>query len=81
MKFLTGHLSDVGETYGQHFCHAMSFAISMLGGGIACLVHALFPFLFLTTGSRCIDALHEKMVSNRHHLTPADKKKNLATAI
>ena len=75
MKFLTSHLDSVGETYFQHFRHAMSFAVAMFFGATACLVHALFPFLFEKTGSDCIKTLHDRMVVNRHNLTPVEKKK------
>ena len=34
-------------------------------GGIACLLHALLPFLFVKTGSRIITELHDRMVANR----------------
>jgi hypothetical protein len=30
----------------------------MIGGGLACLVHGIFPFLFSQTGSRTIRELH-----------------------
>ena len=70
MKILTSHLDSVGESYFQHLCHAMSFSAVMLVGAVACLVHALVPFLFVRTGSNCIRRLHDRMVINRHRLTP-----------
>ena len=41
----------MGETYFQHMRCATIFGFSMLTGGIACLIHAIFPFLFEKTGS------------------------------
>ncbi len=61
----TEHLEDVGETYVQHLAKAAGFSAWMLAAGIACLVHALFPFLFVKTGSDCIRRLHRLMVENR----------------
>jgi hypothetical protein len=61
----TAHPASVGESYVEHLRAAAGFAIAMIGGGLACLVHGLFPFLFTTTGSRTIGALHERMVINR----------------
>ena len=65
MTRLNEHLEEVGETYSQHLFKAAGFALTMLAGGIACLVHALFPFLFERTGSDCIRRLHGEMVENR----------------
>jgi hypothetical protein len=37
----------------------------MILGGFACLLHGIFPFLFVKTGSAQISTLHERMVTNR----------------
>ena len=55
------HLDEVGESYGEHFGHAATFGFKMLAGGLACLVHAVFPFLCEQTGSETIRALHRRM--------------------
>ena len=65
MSFLTDHLDEVGESYREHMLKAVGFALTMIVGGIACLVHALLPFLFVRTGSTRIQHLHEVMVENR----------------
>jgi hypothetical protein len=62
------HPASVGETYFQHLCAASGFAIRMIGGGIACFMHALLPFTFKNTGSDCISDLHERMIQKRRHL-------------
>lgn len=61
----TDHPASVGETYLQHLLQALGFALRMLAGGLACLVHAFLPFLFVRTGSQTITGLHERMVVNR----------------
>lgn len=61
----TKHPQDVGETYGEHFTVATRFGFAMLRGGLACLVHAVLPFLCTTTGSQTVRRLHERMVTNR----------------
>ncbi|MEO8676041.1 MAG: DUF6356 family protein [Casimicrobiaceae bacterium] len=53
----TAHPASVGETYVQHLRFALRFGASMTLGGIAAIVHAIFPFLFQTTASRINDAL------------------------
>ena len=64
----TEHPASVGETYFQHLWSAAGFAGMMFLGGMACLLHAIFPFAFLHTGSDCIKQLHERMVMKRHRL-------------
>ena len=59
------HPASVGETYFEHLLMAGGFSMRMIGAGLACLVHALLPCLFVRTGSRQIMMLHERMVSGR----------------
>ena len=61
----TDHPQKVGETYFEHFGVASSFGLRMISGGLACLLHGFFPFLFETTGSRKVSQLHDVMVVNR----------------
>ena len=74
MTRLNEHLEKVGETYPQHLVKAAGFAATMLIGGIACLIHALFPFLFERTGSNCIRRLHGEMVENRKRTPDAEPR-------
>ena len=69
MKIFTRHPASVGENYLQHMGSALSFALSLLGACLVCLVHALLPFMFEKTGSRIIERLHARMVLNRHRHT------------
>lgn len=64
-KYFTEHPETVGETYGQHLLTAASFGLCMVFNGFACLLHGLFPFLFVKTGSAAIQRLHDQMVVNR----------------
>ena len=61
----TAHPASVNESYTEHLVSATSFAFPMIGAGFACLLHGLFPFLFVTTGSSTIRELHERMVTHR----------------
>jgi hypothetical protein len=63
------HPASVGETYVEHLGVATSFGLALLKAGLASLVHALFPFLFVTTGSLAIEELHRRMVTNRGRRT------------
>ncbi|HEX8578518.1 MAG TPA: DUF6356 family protein [Allosphingosinicella sp.] len=55
---LTRHLDEAGESYGEHFAVASGFGLKMIGGGLACLVHAVLPFLFERTGSNTVRGLN-----------------------
>ena len=57
----TRHPNEVGESYAGHFLNASAFALRMFVGSIAVLIHAIFPFLFVQTGSRTMDKLHRRM--------------------
>lgn len=61
----TEHPTAVGETYLVHLRAAAGFGFQMVAAGLACLVHALLPFLFVHTGSDCVYRLHERMHARR----------------
>jgi len=65
MRNLNKHLTDVDEGYFEHLVHAAGFGLTMVAAGLACLVHAVLPFAFITTGSEAIAKLHDRMVVNR----------------
>ena len=64
-RLFTAHPASVGETYFGHLMQATSFGFRMLLAGIACILHGLFPFLFVTTGSDVMKALHGEMSARR----------------
>jgi hypothetical protein len=68
----TEHPGKVGETYFQHMGASASFGWRMLAATGAAFVHAVFPFLFVRTGSTIVTELHDRMVRNRvRHATLA----------
>ena len=60
-NLFTNHPTEVGETYGKHFRNASGFGLRMIGAGLACLVHAVCPFLFERSGSRTVEELHRRL--------------------
>ncbi|NNM77480.1 hypothetical protein HJG53_11235 [Sphingomonas sp. ID1715] len=64
-KLFQDHPSEVGETYGEHFAAAGGFGLRMIAGGIACVVHAIVPGVFITTGSGTVKKLYDQMVAKR----------------
>jgi hypothetical protein len=69
-SLFTEHPASVDETYAEHMGIAFGFALRMLLGSMACLVHAFLPFLFVKTGSETIGELHERMLSHRRRREP-----------
>jgi hypothetical protein len=51
------HLESVGETYWTHQRFATRIGLTMIGAGVAAVIHGLAPFLFQTTGSGAIKRL------------------------
>ncbi|MDP6390104.1 MAG: DUF6356 family protein [Alphaproteobacteria bacterium] len=68
-RLFTEHPATVDETYGEHLVVAWSFSWRLVAAGLACLVHAVLPFLFVKTGSSMVTRLHDRMVTNRHNQT------------
>ncbi|GGH22928.1 hypothetical protein GCM10007036_28320 [Alsobacter metallidurans] len=60
-KCFADHPAAVGETYGQHMRTALSFARPLAIAAGAAFVHAFLPWLFVTTASRTVKSLHERM--------------------
>lgn len=65
MQPFTRHPRSIGETYAEHAAIASGFGVRLLLAGLACLVHAVFPFLFVKTGSSAVGELHERMLARR----------------
>lgn len=64
-KLFLDHPETVGETYAEHLMVASRFGAAMVGGGVACMLHAIVPAVFPTRGSDTIDRLHAQMVKKR----------------
>jgi len=66
LALFTDHPASVGESYFQHLGSATSFGGRMILAGLACMLHGLMPFLFVRTGRRTVELLHDRMIVNRH---------------
>jgi hypothetical protein len=64
-SLFTDHPRSLGESYWEHQRHAFEFGVSMIRAGIACVIHALLPALFVRTASMTIVSLHERMIAMR----------------
>ncbi len=59
------HPASVGETYGEHLGAAWRFGLVLLGAGLACLIHGLFPFVFEHTASGAVQRLNARLIARR----------------
>jgi len=71
-RLFTEHPASVGETYWGHLLRACWFSGKMFVGAGACLVHAIFPFLLVKTGSQAITQLYSQMVTHRRVAAPKE---------
>ena len=74
-RLFTEHPEAVGESYVEHMRVALSFAGPLLAAGMAALVHAVLPFLCVTTASGTVKRLHARMM-NRTPLPPAQSTRD-----
>lgn len=70
-RLFSEHPASVGETYLQHMGQAARFGTRLVFAGLACLVHSLFPFVFVRTARNAISDLYVRVVLNRGR-PPAD---------
>lgn len=70
MNIFNKHPASIGETYWQHLYFASIMGGKMLLGGIACLLHAIFPFLFEKTGSNILISLLHQFIERNNAMEP-----------
>ena len=64
-RWFLSHPRSVGESYPEHFSVAARFGGTRVIGGLACLVHAVFPALFTNTASDRVKRLYQQMKSRQ----------------
>jgi Family of unknown function (DUF6356) len=62
-NLFNAHPDALGESYFEHFGHAMSYAGRLFAAGFCALTHALLPFLFEKTASNLIKQMHAEMMA------------------
>jgi hypothetical protein len=63
----TKHPEEVGMTYFQHLVFAMNLAKLTITACVASMIHAIFPFLFVSTTSRITLKLYNLLKSRIPH--------------
>jgi hypothetical protein len=60
-NLFTAHPESINETYLRHLCFASLSGLRLIFAGIACIIHSIFPFLFINTASNVVKKIYEKM--------------------
>ena len=60
-RLFLSHPESVGESYFQHQRVALSFALPLLGAGLAAALHALVPAMCERTAGDIIRRLHGRL--------------------
>ena len=64
-RLFRDHPESIGETYPEHLRAAGRFGAILALGGIACMIHAIVPAWFETSGSGTVARLHDELVRKR----------------
>lgn len=59
------HLSDLNVSYTTHFKHSMYYSIMSLKSSYYFFIHALYPDVYVTSGSDTIKKLHNIISENK----------------
>lgn len=73
-RLFLDHPRSMGESYFEHQRVAASFALRLFAASLACAVHALIPGLCVSTGSRAVADLNERLVVNRRRAPAFDER-------
>ena len=59
------HPRSLGMSWAGHAVGAIVIGARMIGGGFACIVHAIVPALFTETAGRTVIDLHAHMTQRK----------------
>lgn len=60
-QLFTQHPLSVGETYSEHFKFASWTGFRLFYAGLACMIHSVFPFIFIHTASNTLEQVNREM--------------------
>jgi Family of unknown function (DUF6356) len=64
-RLFAEHPKALGLSWSRHGAGAIGIGVTMIGAGLACLVHALVPGWFTQTAGRTVDGLYTHMRDRR----------------
>ena len=66
MNIFTEHPTQVNETYLQHMKKALAFSFKLLLMSCQAFLHAILPFLFVTTVSDKIEGMNDVLQKRKN---------------
>ena len=64
-RLFVDHPKSLGMSWAEHGAGAVVIGARMIGGGLACIVHAIVPGLFTQTAGKVVLSLHDHMVRRK----------------
>jgi len=60
------HPRNINESYFEHLFFAMRSGLKLVIGGLACILHSIFPFIFIDTASKTVTRLSNEFEQRRN---------------
>lgn len=64
-RLFNEHPRALGMSWAEHGAGAAIIGARMVGAGLACIVHAVFPGLFTETAGRTVKDLYDHMTKRK----------------
>jgi len=65
-NIFTQHPHSIGETYFQHLRYASAHGLRLTLSGMACIIHSIFPFLFVNTASNTVQEVYKHIMKRKN---------------
>ena len=59
------HLKETGMSYFQHMFHALRVSSILILAATCCIIHSVFPCLFVSTASTMVDNLNKNITKRQ----------------
>lgn len=57
----SSHLRDIGQSWSTHFVQASVLSGISFIGSLKCMVHAVFPDIFITCGQDTVNKMQDRL--------------------
>jgi hypothetical protein len=64
-RLFIDHPRSLGMSWSEHGAGAIVIGATLVGAGIACLVHALVPGWFTQTAGKTVERMHDHMLHRK----------------